>query len=242
VNKIRSAALMLLFIFPLSSVVYAQTSDSVTYKTKWHKTKAFKVSFAPTLLATGSLILFASHGGEHTIIHDIPGFTSPIDDILQFVPLGIVYGLDIAGVKAKNDVLNQSLLLLKAELIMAAFVYPLKSATKVPRPSGTANNSFPSGHTAQAFVSATFLHKEYGHLSAWYSIGAYTMATTTGIFRILKNRHRLTDVLMGAGIGILSTNIAYATHQYKWGRKDNNFSVVPTYSDKNLGLYIRWRL
>ena len=46
---------------------------------------------------------------------------------------------------------------------MSAVVYTLKNTTDVPRPDNSTYNSFPSGHTAQAFVAATFLHKEYGH-------------------------------------------------------------------------------
>lgn len=36
------------------------------------------------------------------------------------------------------------------------------------------------------------------------------MATATGIMRVLNNRHWVSDVLSGAGIGILSGEIAYA--------------------------------
>ena len=53
------------------------------------------------------------------------------------------------------------------------------------------------------------MHKEYGDRSPWYSISAFTVATATGISRILNNRHWLSDVLAGAGIGILSTELGY---------------------------------
>lgn len=231
-----------LLLFGSKTDLIAQVNDSLLVKPKWYNSKAFQVTFAPAVLATGSLILFDANGGEHTIISDIPGFTSYLDDFLQFAPIAIVYGMDIAGVEARNDVLNQTLLLLKAEAIMLALVYPLKYITEVPRPNGANNHSFPSGHTAQAFVSATFMHKEFGHLSPWYSVGAYAMATTTGVFRIFKNKHRLTDVLMGASIGILATNIAYVSHRYRWGRKEHKFSLLPTYGDKTFGLYFQLRL
>lgn len=236
---LRRIVLTFSLIGVLNGQLYAQQADTAVFKPKWYQSKVFKVTFAPAVLATGSLILFDPNGGPHTIISDIPGFNSYLDDYLQFVPIAIVYGMDIAGVEAKNDALNQSLMLLKAEAIMLALVYPLKYITNVPRPNGASNHSFPSGHTAQAFVAATFMHKEFGHLSIWYSIGAYAMATTTGVFRILKNKHRLTDVLMGAGIGILATNIAYATHRYKRGRKPRNFSLLPTYGEKTFGLYFQ---
>jgi membrane-associated phospholipid phosphatase len=37
--------------------------------------------------------------------------------------------------------------------------------------------------------------------------------------RIMNNKHYLSDVLIGAGIGILSTKISYWTHQYKWNKR-----------------------
>lgn len=58
-------------------------------------------------------------------------------------------------------------------------------------------------------MTATMLHKEYGHRSPWYSIGGYTLATLTGVTRQLNNRHWMSDVMVGAGIGILATEFGY---------------------------------
>lgn len=77
----------------------------------------------------------------------------------------------------------------------------------MPRPDGSNNKSFPSGHTATAFMAATMLHKEYGGRSPWYSIAGYSMATVTGVSRMLNNKHWLSDVLVGAGIGILGVSV-----------------------------------
>ena len=40
-------------------------------------------------------------------------------------------------------------------------------------------------------------------------VSGYVVAAGTGFFRIYNDRHWLTDVAAGAGIGILSTKIAY---------------------------------
>jgi hypothetical protein len=53
------------------------------------------------------------------------------------------------------------------------------------------------------------LHKEYEGRSPWFSIGGYTLATLTGVSRVLNNRHWLTDVLAGAAIGIGSVHLGY---------------------------------
>lgn len=160
-----------------------------------------------------------------------PDFHSTVDNYLMHAPAAMVYGLNMAGVKGKHDFRNRTLLLVKSEAIMAALTFSFKSLTEVSRPDGSNNYSFPSGHTAQAFATATFMAKEYGDKSIWYSIGAYGMATTVGAMRILNNRHWVSDVFAGAGIGILSTNLAYLTHQYKWKNKNSNVTLLPAYTN-----------
>jgi hypothetical protein len=79
------------------------------------------------------------------------------------------------------------------------------------RPDGSTANSWPSGHTATAFVGATLLHKEYGLTrSPWWSVAGYGVATATGVMRVLNNRHWISDIMSGAGIGIMSTELGYA--------------------------------
>lgn len=162
-------------------------------------------------------------------------FRTHADDYIQYAPIAAVYGLNLMGVKGKNDFANRTALLIKSELLMVAITFPLKKITAVPRPDTGAPTSFPSGHTAQVFAAATFMAKEYGHISRWYSIGAYTVATGVGVLRVMNNRHWVSDVLAGAGIGILSTNLVYLTHQYKWGRhkrSNNQTLIMPSYDGK----------
>ena len=50
------------------------------------------------------------------------------------------------------------------------------------------------------------MRKEYG-----WGVGsaAYAVAVATGVLRVYNNKHWCNDVLAGAGIGILSANVAY---------------------------------
>lgn len=155
-------------------------------------------------------------------------FSNHTDDVMQYAPIILVYGLGLLKVKSKNDLVNRSLLLVKTELLGNGIAQILKYTTHIKRPDGKGDHSFPSGHTTQAFMAATFMHKELGGKSVWYSIGAYTMATSVGVMRVMNNRHWSSDVLVGAGIGILSTNIVYATHRYRWGKKP--VVLVPTFN------------
>lgn len=170
----------------------------------------------------------------------LPNFNYSADNYLMHAPIALVYGLNIAGIKGKNDFRNRTLLLVKSEAIMAALTFSFKSMTKVSRPDNSDGLSFPSGHTAQAFATATFMAKEYGDESVWYSIGAYSIATTVGAMRIMNNRHWISDVFAGAGIGILSTNLAYLTHRYKWKNKNADLTLLPAYAN-GPALYMSYR-
>lgn len=161
----------------------------------------------------------------------MPKFRTRADDYVQYAPIVAVYGLNALGVKGKNNFGNRTAILIKSELLVGILTFSLKKITAVPRPDTGQPTSFPSGHTAQAFAAATFMAKEYGHRSIWYSIGAYSVATGIGALRVMNNRHWVSDVLVGAGIGIFSTNMAYLTHQYKWGKKKpvGQTLIVPSF-------------
>ena len=138
-------------------------------------------------------------------------FKTGIDDYTQFFGPAMVVGLKLGGVEGRSD---WGRLLASAGLsygIMAGFVNGIKYTAKEMRPDGSTANSWPSGHTATSFVGATLLHKEYGLTrSPWYSVAGYGVATATGVMRVLNNRHWVSDVMSGAGIGILSTELGYA--------------------------------
>jgi len=55
--------------------------------------------------------------------------------------------------------------------------------------------------------------------------------------RILNDKHWFSDVMVGAGIGILSTNLVYLTHQnkYKWDWRKNSV-LLPNIGNNQYGL------
>ena len=139
------------------------------------------------------------------------GFHNRADDYIQYAPLVLTWGLKAAGYEGRSQwgrLLASNAL---SAAIMAGVVNCIKYTAAEERPDGSTSNSFPSGHTATAFMAATILHKEYGLTrSLWYSVGGYTVATGIAAFRVMNNRHWVSDVLTGAGIGILSTELGYA--------------------------------
>jgi membrane-associated phospholipid phosphatase len=167
-------------------------------------------------------------------------FSNKADDFLQLAPHAAVFGLDWIGVKSKHDFKDKVGLMLTGGIIMLGTVNALKYTTDQIRPDGSSANSFPSGHTANAFFGATILAKEYSDKSILITIGGYSVATATGALRILNNRHWASDVLVGAGIGIVSGEVAYIVYPWlkeKLGGKGKNKSVVfiPTYNGNIMG-------
>lgn len=170
---------------------------------------------------------------DHTVQTGFEGFQSHADDYLQWGPIAMCYGLQAMGYQGANSTWNSTKLLLKAELLTAVVVRSIKATTKNNRPDSSADSSFPSGHTAQAFVAATFLHREYGHLSKWYSVCGYTMATTVGCMRMMNRRHWFNDVAVGAGLGMALTNLVYWQHDRRNDKKKRNWTAIPSVSDQH---------
>ncbi|WP_170288145.1 phosphatase PAP2 family protein [Prolixibacter denitrificans] len=221
----------------------SRSRDSLQTVTRTKAHYFLKKAILPTSLIAAGLVTMTVP--KQTVlskyrIHDTmhgwnPTFHTSADNYLQFAPAVVTLGLGAMGVKGRNDFLNQSLLFTKAELLMSVVVYGIKHATRVERPYGGVFTSFPSGHTAQAFLSATFLAKEYGHISPWISVAGYATATGVGVLRMMNNKHWISDVLAGAGVGILSVEFVYLTHQHRWGKK-RNLVFAPTLYQKGGGV------
>lgn len=203
----------------------AQTSDSIPSPSRPHF--SYRQLNIPIIL--GGLGLASNGNGRESLKNEIveernehiPRFHTSIDNYLQFSPIIIAYTLDAAGISSRTDLQNRTAILVKGELMMLASVMALKKLTHQLRPDESSYNSFPSGHTAQAFAAATFLSEEYKDRFHWMPYAAYGLASAVGGLRMANNRHYISDVLLGAGIGILSTKAAYWTHHFKWGKHGN---------------------
>lgn len=177
---------------------------------------------------------------KQTIWDKNPHKTTRVDDYTWFVPAVSVYALNIAGVKGKHNFVDRTFLLGLSYTIASAVVLPVKKLTNELRPDGSNNLSFPSGHTSLAFVSAEFLRMEYKDVSPWYGIAGYAIAATTGYLRMYNNEHWFSDIVAGAGVGILSVQAAYWIYpklKQKFTRNKNGTAmIVPYYRDKEAGL------
>ena len=139
----------------------------------------------------------------------IPNFRYHYDDYLQYAPAAVMVGMKACGYESRSSWGRMLVSDAFSAAIMAGAVNGIKYSVGRLRPDGSRYNSFPSGHTATAFMTASMLHKEYGWRSPWFSIGGYTAAAVTGVSRICNNRHWLSDVVAGAAIGIGSVELGY---------------------------------
>jgi membrane-associated phospholipid phosphatase len=89
--------------------------------------------------------------------------------------------------------------IVRAQALSQAMVQTLKYTVRRERPDDSNNQSFPSGHAASGFATATVLHRYYG-----WKVGApaYALGGYIALARMSWNRHHASDVVMGAGFGI----------------------------------------
>lgn len=190
----------------LSHTYMDHVSDKYGYYTPG---KEFSFTTIPLVL--GGFIVKADKKNFRRARTDLePQFHNVLDNFTQYIPLATAWGLKAFGVEGRSNWSRFVVSNVFSAAMMAGIVNGVKYSVKEMRPDGTTRNSFPSGHTATAFMAATILHKEYGLTrSPWYSVGAYSLATVTGVMRSLNNRHWISDIMVGAGIGIISTDLGY---------------------------------
>ena len=128
------------------------------------------------------------------------------DMYLQYVPAVADLGLGLAGVRSEHVFWDRVIaggIGFASEIIL---VNSVKDLVHEMRPDGSSPNSFPSGHTATAFLGAELVRHEYG----WgWGAGAYAVAASVAVLRVVHQRHWWWDTLAGAGAGILCANIGY---------------------------------
>lgn len=189
-------------------------SDSVSQLSFREKARFLtrrELSYSPIpLMGVGFLAMSKKNNFRAARNSMEPRFESSLDNYLQYSPLAISFALKAVGYEGRSSwgrfLASGSF----SYAIMAIITNGMKYSIREMRPDGSTRNSFPSGHTATAFVAATILHKEYGLTrSPWISAAGYALAMTTGVMRSLNNRHWISDIMVGAGIGIFSADLGY---------------------------------
>jgi PAP2 superfamily len=163
-----------------------------------------------------------------------------LDNYLQYAPAVAVYALNAVGIHGANNFRDRTIIYGMSNLFLGIAVYGGKNLTGEARPDGSNSASFPSGHAATAFAAAEFLRQEYKNMSPLYGIAGYAAAALTGYLRVSNNKHWAGDVVAGAGVGIISTKLAYWIYPVIKRKlfKDREVTtvVMPTYQNGSFGL------
>ena len=204
--------ILLLIITCRPALTWGQEVDSVVYGDSTTEFRPQQLIIPTALITLGAIGLSENGYKDATrcLSQDIAEMRGDnychIDDYFQYLPAVAYLGLDFIGAKARHSFTDRLLVTATSAVALGAMVYGTKQLVYSPRPDGSDNNSFPSGHTAKAFMGAELVRAEYG---IGYGIGAYAVACGVGFMRVWNNRHWANDVLAGAGIGILSARIGY---------------------------------
>ena len=183
----------------------AQIVDSTSLVKNQYKL-SYKQFIAPTVLIGSGFLLKESTLNKNLQkdAQKIFGsdFQTQIDNVIPFIPIAQIYGGMFLGFVPKSDWQHQTVNIFVSNVITYTIVESMKHSFKEIRPDSSDNFSFPSGHTALAFTNASLLYYEYKNTNIWYAGSGFLFATATGILRIANNKHYLSDVLTGSGIGI----------------------------------------
>ncbi|MFB6318990.1 phosphatase PAP2 family protein [Saccharicrinis sp. FJH54] len=230
-----------LFAFTVNDVSIAQTKDSTAVR------PILKTTILPASLIGAGIIINGSpfERNLQTNLRDAVGNTYEfrIDDYMQYVPVAELYLADAIGIKAKNHWFDQTKYLLISNIITASITHGLKRLTLKTRPTG-ARFSFPSGHTTFAFTNATVLYHEFRNTSPLLAYSGFAFSTATASFRMINNKHWLSDVMVGAGIGLLVTHLVYyfePLKNFNPFKTDMKLTLIPQFNDHNLALFVAYR-
>jgi membrane-associated phospholipid phosphatase len=119
--------------------------------------------------------------------------------------------------------------IMRAQLLGQLYVQVLKFTVGRERPDGSNTQSFPSGHSASAFATASVLYRHYG----WkVGVPAMTLAAYVATARVHDNKHYLSDVVFGGAMGIASQRTVML-HEGRYGA-----SIVPTVGKNRVGFVV----
>lgn len=197
-----------------SATLFTERLDCAT------STRLFRATYvAAPLIVAGQIVKQQDKHFRRLRNDYLPTFSHHLDDYLQYAPAAALLSMKLGGLESRSDWGRMLTAHAFSIALTASAINSLKYTTRITRPDGSTQNSFPSGHTATAFMTATMFNREYGTHYPWLGLTAYAAASTTGLMRMANNRHWLSDVLTGAGIGILSTEMGYWLSDLIFGRK-----------------------
>jgi hypothetical protein len=151
-----------------------------------------------------------------------PDFHTTADDYLMWAPAASIYLMDALHLKTKHSFTEHLILDAGSLAIAGGAGFVMRKISHGIDDYNTQGTKFPSGHTTNAFRGAEIFHQELKETHPVLSYSGYLVATTVGVLRIYNKNHLLTEVLAGAGLGILSSKLTYwVFDKVKYKKKKN---------------------
>lgn len=226
----------------------AQVIDVIASEDSMNTDKSFvKSSIIPLSLISIGVIASSSQFEKDLRydIRDIVGkeYQFGIDDYLIYVPVIEMYVADAFHLKAKNHWFDQTKYLLISNTISVIITNSLKRIVLKRRPDLSSRLSFPSNHTSFAFANASVLMHEFRTSAPILAYSGFVFSTTTGVFRMANDKHWISDVIVGAGIGLLTTELVYHFEPFKNFNPfkfKKNINFVPLIDQYSQGFYFTY--
>lgn len=230
------------------AVAENKQKDSLVLQSKAKPGFIRKTVLPVSMIAVG--VLISKSAFERSVKNEVQdalgnNFHTKIDDYTRYAPIVQLYAADAFGVKAKNHWFDQTKNLAISYIITDFVINSLKDNVHKIRPDvEMGDGSFPSAHTAQAFTTAAVLYEEFKDTSPLLAYSGYAFATATGTMRIMNNAHWFSDVVVGAGIGILVTKLVYMLDPIiKWNpfKKKKDITILPQIAGNGYGVYVGYK-
>jgi PAP2 family protein len=193
----------------LAAPILSEAPVAKPYVNPW------SLAIPAVLIARGAFSIDShfDHKLQRYVVENVKGKVRA-DDYVQYLPIASVFAFPNLGLPPAHTLKERLVIGATAYALTAIFVNATKYTVRHHRPDTSTHNSFPSGHTATVFTGVEILYQEYKHYDPWIGIGGYAVAAGVGLLRIHNNRHWASDVVAGAGIGILSAKLSYLLFPY----------------------------
>lgn len=196
---------MLCLCMPVRAQYVSQRDSS--YRSDF---KAGQLIAPGILMGSGLCLHFFAHDTYDAQVNDMvqdwrgDAPEQTFDNYIQYLPLAMNLTMGLVGAKSEHRFLDRTIETSLSLITLGICSWTMKNAFDTLRPNEANTQSFPSGHTNFAFCGAELVRMEYG----WgWGAAAYTVATTVGFMRLYNNWHWASDVIMGAGLGILCAHV-----------------------------------
>lgn len=230
--------------------VAADTAAVAAYPDPTHHFRAAEWLIPGGVAVFGAICVNASWGKNlrenlHNTFSQKGLNKTSVDNYIQYAPAVATLGLGLCGVKGQHAFKDRAIIMMMSYATMAIVVNAAKYTFKEKRPDSSSRNSFPSGHTATAFVGAEMLFQEYRTTHPWIGYTAYGLSAAVAYLRMHNDRHWANDVLAGAAVGMLSTKFAYWLYPkiFREKKRENRmkrtaFFGMPYYQDRTAGVNV----